>query len=62
MARLNAARLDYQPYEHIAHCRLVLQRLSPDDGTLTRTMKPRRDAIVAKYDKDVVTLMKQLRG
>lgn len=34
---------------------------SVDDGTLTRTMKPRRPAIMAKYAKQVAALEKHLR-
>lgn len=34
---------------------------SVDDGTLTRTMKPRRPAIMQKYAKQVAELEKRLR-
>ncbi len=35
--------------------------LSPDDGTLTRSFKPRREAILAKYDQQVAKLKTRLR-
>lgn len=62
VARLNTARIDYRDFERITHIRVVLQPLSPEDGTLTRTLKPKRPAIEAEYAADVQQLMKQLRG
>lgn len=35
--------------------------LSPDDGTLTRTFKPRRQAVYAKYSAELAQLEKLLR-
>ena len=40
----------------------VLQPLSVEDGTLTRTMKPRRPEIFKRYAKEVEELMQKLRG
>ena len=34
---------------------------SVDDGTLTRTMKPRRAAIMSKYAEEVARLQRRLR-
>ena len=34
---------------------------SVEDGTLTRTMKPRKPAILAKYSEQVVQVESQLR-
>lgn len=36
-------------------------RCSVDDGTLTRTMKPRRQAIMAKHAAEVASLEAHLR-
>ncbi|GAX82801.1 hypothetical protein CEUSTIGMA_g10227.t1 [Chlamydomonas eustigma] len=36
--------------------------LSIEDGTLTRTMKPRRPEIARKYSKEVAELLQRLRG
>ena len=35
--------------------------LSPDDGSLTRSFKRRREAILAKYDQQVAKLKTRLR-
>ncbi len=55
-------RHDYTPEQHIAHVIVVPHALSPEDGTLTRTMKMRRTQVVDKYSKQVDTLLHQLRG
>ncbi len=36
--------------------------LSVEDGTLTRTMKPKRQEIYKKYQREVDALLKKLRG
>jgi len=61
---LNAARLDYTPEQHIAHVGVVVRGggLTPEDGTLTRTMKPRRAHIAAVYTPEVEALAHRLRG
>lgn len=60
--RLNAARRGYQPHEHVAHVAVAAHPLSIEDGTLTRTMKPRRQEILKRYAADVDRLMHSLRG
>lgn len=60
--KLNRARGDYRAYEAIGHIAVIRTPLSPEDGTLTRTMKPRRPAIFAKYGAEVARLVRKLRG
>mmetsp|Transcript_25990 Transcript_25990/g.56652 ORF Transcript_25990/g.56652 Transcript_25990/m.56652 type:complete len:725 (+) Transcript_25990:195-2369(+) len=62
VARLNAQRGDYHPYEHVAHIAVVSPPLSVEDGTLTRTMKPRRNEVAKRYAVQVDRLLHQLRG
>lgn len=62
VTRLNEARPDYQPYNHIAHIAVLRTPLSVDDGTLTRTMKPRRPEIAKVYRAETEALVKRLRG
>lgn len=59
---LAAAMPDHRPEERVARFALVRAPLSPDDGTLTRTMKPRRAAILERESEAFGTLMAQLRG
>ena len=40
----------------------VSEPLSVDDGTLTRTMKPRRPAIAKRHAAELERLLAQLRG
>jgi hypothetical protein len=47
---------------HATHCTFAYAtHCSVDDGTLTRTMKPRRDAIFKKYATEVARLESHLR-
>ncbi|PNH06111.1 putative acyl-activating enzyme 16, chloroplastic [Tetrabaena socialis] len=62
VARLNAARPDYHPFDHIAHIAVLRTPLSPEDGTLTRTLKPRRPEIMKRYGAAAEGLLKRLRG
>ncbi|GLI62125.1 hypothetical protein VaNZ11_004661 [Volvox africanus] len=62
VARLNVARPDYHPFEHVAHIAVVRTPLSVDDGTLTRTMKPRRPEIMKRQAATAATLLARLRG
>jgi long-chain acyl-CoA synthetase len=48
-------------WERVQGIRVVKVPLSVEDGTLTRTMKPRRAAIIAKYADDVAKLEAKLR-
>ncbi len=61
-AALAAARPDARPEEHVAKLVVVRAPLSPEDGTLTRTMKPRRGEVVKREAAAVARLMGQLRG
>ena len=48
------------PFERIANW-VEIPMLSPDDGTLTRSFKPRKEAILQKYAEQVSKLKRQLR-
>lgn len=48
-------------HERITAFVLLNQPFTPDDGTLTRSMKVRRNAVMQKYASDVELLKKQLR-
>ena len=47
--------------ENIGNFVILEKPLSADDGTLTRTLKPRRPAIFAKYAAELEELLKTLR-
>ncbi len=56
-------RHDYTPEQHVAHVVVVTEGvLGPEDGTLTRTMKLRRQQVCDKYTHHVAALLGQLRG
>jgi hypothetical protein len=57
-ARLNTARSLPLQVQAIA---VLSSPLSVEDGTLTRTMKPRRPAIMQKYAEEVARLEAKLR-
>lgn len=59
--RLNKARGDYHSYENIVHVAVMDKPLSVEDGTLTRTMKPRRPEIYKVYAKEVASMEAELR-
>lgn len=48
-------------YERITAFTIIDEPFSPDDGTLTRSMKVRRDAVMKKYAIEVESLRKKLR-
>ncbi len=58
IAKLGAHR---PHFERIAQFALLQQPLSAEDGTLTRTFKPRRPAIFAKYAREVEEVLGKLR-
>ncbi|KAG2495193.1 hypothetical protein HYH03_006799 [Edaphochlamys debaryana] len=62
VTRLNGARPDYHPFDHVAHIGVVRTPLSVDDGTLTRTMKPRRPEIMKVHRAVADHLLHRLRG
>jgi long-subunit acyl-CoA synthetase (AMP-forming) len=47
---------------HMSCCQVIRAPLSVESGTLTRTMKPRRPAIMQLYAAQVQTLLARLRG
>lgn len=48
-------------YERITAFVIINEPFSPDNGTLTRSMKVRRDAVMQKYAGEVDSLRKRLR-
>lgn len=59
---LAASRPDARPEEHVAKFKVVSRPLSADDGTLTRTMKPRRAAVLEREAAAAAALIALLRG
>jgi long-subunit acyl-CoA synthetase (AMP-forming) len=63
VALRNRGRAEYWPHEQVAHVAVVVREaLSADNGTLTRSLKPRRPEILTRYAAEVAGLMGQLRG
>ena len=60
-AELDKVSASRQPHERITAFALLKEPFSPDDGTLTRPMKPRRAVIMQKYAGEVDSLKKKLR-
>ncbi len=58
---ISAALSDRPSYEHIAEFVVLPEPLSAEDGTLTRTMKPRRTQIFEKYATELEQLLRKLR-
>lgn len=57
-----AAAVQGRPkWEQVASFVMLREGLSVEDGTLTRTMKPRRPAIFAKYSTEIAQLQAALR-
>ena len=48
-------------YERITAFSVINEPFSPDNGTLTRSMKVRRDAVMQRYAVEVDSLRKRLR-
>ena len=48
-------------FERVAHFAMLQQPLSAEDGTLTRTFKPRRPAIFGRYAREVEEVLAKLR-
>ncbi|KAI8477469.1 MAG: hypothetical protein J3K34DRAFT_2620 [Monoraphidium minutum] len=59
---LAAARPGARPEEHVAHVGVAAAPLSMDDGTLTRTMKPRRAEALRREAPAAAALAARLRG
>ena len=49
------------PHEHVRAFAVLEVPFAIEDGTLTRTMKPRKQAIFAKYAEQVAQVECQLR-
>ena len=61
MLLLNKATAKRPPQDAIAAFVVLEQPFSADDGTLTRTMKPRRQVIFDKYASQVEKLKSMIR-
>lgn len=61
VTRYNSLRPDFHPEDHLAHIKVLRAPLSVEAGTLTRTLKPRRAAIVNQYAAELEELMAALR-
>jgi len=48
-------------FERIAAFTLLKEPLSPDNGTLTRTFKPRRAVIYSKFSNEMAEVQGKLR-
>jgi long-chain acyl-CoA synthetase len=48
-------------WEHVAAVALLPAPLSVEDGTLTRTMKPRRAAVAERFAQEIAQLEAKLR-
>ncbi|KAI3431692.1 hypothetical protein D9Q98_004738 [Chlorella vulgaris] len=60
-AEVRSALASRMRWEHVAAFEVLAEPFSVEDGTLTRTMKPRRQAIMEKYAVQVARLESQLR-
>lgn len=60
-AEINKATANRPHFERVAAFSLLKEPLSIEAGTLTRTFKPRRLAIQAKYAKEVAEVLSKLR-
>lgn len=58
---INKATASQPHFERIAAFTLLKEPLSPDNGTLTRTFKPRRAAIYARYSREMAEVEGKLR-
>lgn len=59
--QVRALLADRIRWEHVNEFEVLEEPFSVEDGTLTRTMKPRRAAIMQKYAKEVARLESHLR-
>lgn len=60
-AEINKATAERPPQDTIAALVVLKQPFTPEDGTLTRTMKPRRQVIFDKYAAEVEKLKTCIR-
>lgn len=60
-AEINKATAERPPQDAVAAFVVLKQPFSAEDGTLTRTMKPRRQVIFDKYSKDLDKLKSLIR-
>ena len=60
-AELDKVSASRPQYERITAFVVINEPFSPENGTLTRSMKVRRDAVMQKYAAEVDLLKKKLR-
>ncbi len=60
-AEINKACASRPHFERVAAFTVLQEPLSVEGGTLTRTFKPRRPAIHAKYAREVADVLSKLR-
>lgn len=59
-AEATAATAKRSPREHVRHLTVLTEPFSVEEGTLTRTMKPRRPAIAERYAAEIRDLASRL--
>ena len=60
-SEISKATADRPHFERIAAFTLLKEPLSPDNGTLTRTFKPRRAAIYSRFAREVAEVQAKMR-
>jgi long-chain acyl-CoA synthetase len=60
-SEINKVLIQRPAWEHVAAFTVLQHPFSYEDGTLTRTLKPRRPIIMQKYAKEVAELTAKLR-
>lgn len=58
--KLERQNSSFMPYMRIADIQILNRPFSVEDGTLTRTMKVRRENVMKKYAADVQNLLSRL--
>lgn len=61
ISKLNRERLEAERYEVISGASVLREPFSVENGTLTQTLKLRRNAVHKLYEKEVSALLERLR-
>jgi long-subunit acyl-CoA synthetase (AMP-forming) len=61
ISKLNRQRIDAERFEVITAASVLKEPFSIENGTLTQTMKLRRNAVYKLYEKEVSDLLAKLR-
>lgn len=59
--KLEHLQRGFMPFMHILAVRVLDRPFSVEDGTLTKTLKLRREAIMKLYSKEIKSLLSKLR-